>query len=196
MLTLIHSPQTRSSRILWLLEELGTPYEVRQVTIRRRDGSGGADPANPNPAKQVPALVDGETLVAESSAVVLYLTDLHPHSQMGRAIGDPERGAYLTWLAYYAGVVEPAVTARFSGLAGEGSPFAEPFEEMTARIGTTLARQDYLLPRGISAADLLLASATQWAASAMPDLAELRDHMERVLARPAVRRGMAKDGTP
>lgn len=57
MLTLIHAPLSRSSRIIWLLEELGAEYEIRYVDIRRWDGSGGPDENNPHPHKQVPALL-------------------------------------------------------------------------------------------------------------------------------------------
>ena len=57
MLTLFHAPQSRSSRIIWLLEELGADYEIRYVDIQRRDGSGGPDLANPHPARRSPPLV-------------------------------------------------------------------------------------------------------------------------------------------
>lgn len=50
MLTLYHAPNSRSSRIVWLLEELGADYELKYVDIQRRDGEGMADPLNPHPA--------------------------------------------------------------------------------------------------------------------------------------------------
>lgn len=196
MLTLIHSPMSRSSRILWLLEELGTGYDIRQVTIRRQDGSGSVDPANPHPAGQVPALIHDETLVSESMAIVLYLTDLHPASEMGRPVGHPQRGAYLTWLFYYCGVMEPAAFARFQGDAAAGSPQAAIFEEMTTRLKATLSQRDHVLEDGPSAVDLLIASVMQYAPQVMPDLQELRDHRDRMVARPAAQRAAGKDGTP
>jgi glutathione S-transferase len=100
MLTLHHAPQSRSSRILWLLEELGADYDIVYTNIPRMDGSGGPDPANPHPDKKVPALVHDGRLVTESVAIALYLTDLFPKAGMGPAVGGPDRGAYLTWLAY------------------------------------------------------------------------------------------------
>ena len=58
MITLYHAPQSRSSRIIWLLEELGAPYEIRPVSIfRPMSGQGAPDPANPHPDKRVPAIV-------------------------------------------------------------------------------------------------------------------------------------------
>ena len=75
MLTLYHHPRTRSSRFIFLLEELGAPYEIHRIAnLRRPDGSGGVDPENPHPHGKSPALKDGETLVFESSAIALYLT--------------------------------------------------------------------------------------------------------------------------
>ena len=57
MLTLYHHPRTRSSRFIFLLEELGVPYEIHRIAnIRRPDGSGGVDPENPHPHGKSPAL--------------------------------------------------------------------------------------------------------------------------------------------
>jgi glutathione S-transferase len=100
MLTLHHAPQSRSSRIVWLLEELGAPYQLKITDIPRMDGSGAPDPTNPHPDKKVPALVDDGVLVTESIAIVQYLIDKFPAAGLGPAIGDPLRGPYLTWLAY------------------------------------------------------------------------------------------------
>ena len=109
MLTLYHHPRTRSSRFIFLLEELGVPYEIHRIAnIRRPDGGGGVDPENPHPHGKSPALKDGDTLVWESSAIALYLTDRFPQNGIGPLAGDRLRGAYLSWLAYYAGVMEPA----------------------------------------------------------------------------------------
>ena len=108
MLTLYHSPQTRSSRFIWLLEEIGEPYGIEYVTIQRGDGTGERDPKNPNPDGRVPTLVHDGVQVSESAAIALYLSDAFPAAQLGPAVGDPGRGNFLTWLYYYAGEVEPA----------------------------------------------------------------------------------------
>jgi glutathione S-transferase len=57
MLTLFHAPFSRSSRLVWLLEELGADHEIHYCDIARMDGSGGRDPANPHPDGKVPALI-------------------------------------------------------------------------------------------------------------------------------------------
>src|SRR5262249_45516184 len=116
MLRLYHAPRSRSSRILWLIEELGAECEIVYTNITRMDGSGDEDEANPHPDKKVPALVHDGHLVTESSAIVLYLTDLFPQAGIGPAKDDPKRGEYLTWLFYYSGVIEPVVTFETAGL--------------------------------------------------------------------------------
>ena len=107
MITLYHRPKTRSSRFLFLLEELGAPYRIQIVTTRNRDGTGAPDPANPHPHGKVPAISDDGVVVFESPAIALYLTDKFPQSGLGPLVGDPQRGPYLSWLAYYGDVFEP-----------------------------------------------------------------------------------------
>ena len=92
MLTLVHAPRSRSSRFLWLLEETGEPYDIQYVSIRRSDGSGALDPANPHPHGKVPVLKDGASTVFEQTAIALYLADKFPDARLGPAIGDPARG--------------------------------------------------------------------------------------------------------
>ncbi len=136
MLTLFHAPQSRSSRISWLLEELDADYEIRYVDIPRMDGSGQPDASNPHPDKKVAALAHDSTLVTESAAICLYLTDLHPQAGLGPAVGHAKRGAYLSWLAYYAGVIEPVVSIEFARL-GANAVLARRFRglsEMNDRV--------------------------------------------------------------
>jgi len=117
MLTLIHSPRSRSSGVLWMLEELGQPYKVEYVTIRRGDGSGELDPKNPHPHGKVPVLRDDAQVIFERSAIALYLADKFPAARLGPRPDDPERGTFVTMLAYYCGVIEPAFTSKFLNVA-------------------------------------------------------------------------------
>ena len=95
MITLFHHPKSRSTRFIFLLEELEAPYQLRSVTIRRSDGSGAVDPANPHPHGKVPAISDDGVIVFESPAIALYLTDRFPKNHLGPLAGEPGRGAYL-----------------------------------------------------------------------------------------------------
>lgn len=112
MITLYHRPNTRSTRFIFLLEELEAPYEIRLVSIRTRDGGGAVDPANPHPHGKVPVISDDGIVVHESAAIALYLTDKFPKNCIGPLPGERERGTYLSWLAYYAGVFEPAFVSK------------------------------------------------------------------------------------
>jgi glutathione S-transferase len=188
MITLYHAPRSRSSRFVWLLEELETPYELVQVSIKRRDGSGGPDPRNPHPDKKVPALVHDGELVTESAAIALYLTDLFPGKRIGPPVGDRTRGAYLSWLAYYAGVMEPMIQLR---LSGQTSP---EIDAMDRRIVAALESAPYLLGPAFSAADLFLASVVQFSRAALPSSKLVDDHFARCSARTAFKRSLTKDG--
>jgi glutathione S-transferase len=86
MITLFHSPNSRSASIVWLLEELGVTYETKITGFRRPDGTGAKDPANPHPHGKVPALKDGDDTVFETAAIALFLTDKYPAKKLG-----PER---------------------------------------------------------------------------------------------------------
>ena len=195
MLTLHHAPQSRSSRILWLLEELGTDYELVITDIPRMDGSGAADPHNPHPDKKVPALVHDGTVITESIAIIQYLADLHPEAGLAPSIGDAARGPYLTWLAYYAGVVEPVVTFNYAGLA-DNELLQRTFRDGAAvqrRIAAALDANPYLLGDRFSAADLLFASMGHYMRDAMPPGQRVDDYLQRCGSRPALARAQAKD---
>lgn len=197
MITLYHAPHSRSTRMLWLLEEIGAPYEVVYVDIPRRDGTGAPDPANPHPDKKVPALAHDGALIYESAAIALYLTDLFPAAGVGAAIGDPLRGAYLTWLAYYAGVVEPNMILRYSGqgweqtAAGWGRP-----ETMNRLIIEALEAGPYLLGERFTAIDILIGSMGQWAREMLPPSAAIDAWITRLNARPACALALARDAKP
>lgn len=195
MLTLYHAPQSRSSRIIWLLEELGADYTIHITDIPRRDGKGAPDPANPHPDKKVPALVDDGVLITESIAIVLYLTDKFPAAKIGPAIGDPKRGPYLSWLAYYAGVIEPVVNVELAGL-GDNPMLQRTFRDRAAmdrRILETLETGPYVLGDQFSGADILLASMGHFVRTMLPAGAVVDSYLERCNARPALARAWAKD---
>jgi glutathione S-transferase len=194
MMTLYHAPQSRSSRMIWLLEELGQPYTIQPVSIfRPMTGEGEPDPANPHPDKRVPAINHDGTLVAESVAIVLYLTDAFPKARLGPVVGEAGRGDYLTWLAWYAAELEPAVIA---GLAGElvSSPQKQRgYKVAMQRLATALAQAPFVMGDRFSGADLLISSAIAFGRRVFPDDAALDAYVDRCRSRPAAVRGLALD---
>ena len=195
MLTLFHAPQSRSSRIVWLLEETGADYDIRYVDIfRSMTGTGGRDPANPHPDGKVPALLHGDALVTESAAVALYLTDLFPEAGLGAPVGSPERAAYLTWLAWTAGEMEPAYWSSISGQT-EGDAVAQArFDAVIARLFGALERGPYLMGERFTAVDVMVGSALAWGREYSPDSALLDAYLARIMDRPANAAATAKDG--
>jgi len=197
MITLYHAPRSRASRFIFLLEELGAPYELAEVTIRRGDGSGALDSHNPHPHGKVPAIRDGETVVYESAAIALYLTDKFPKADIGPLIGDPKRGAYLTWLAYYAGVMEPAWMSAFMKTdVPRGTAGWVKTDEVMELVNATLSKGPYILGDKFSAADVLIATTFKlfMGSPLLPKTDLLEAYVNRVTERPAYARGMAKDG--
>jgi glutathione S-transferase len=193
MLTLFHAPRSRSTRFIWLLEEIGAPYRIEYVSIARRDGSGGPDARNPHPHKQVPAIIHNDSVITESAAIALYLSDAFPQALVGPPVGHPLRGAYLTWLAYYAGVVEPLVAAKFENRLASDPRLQASYDSMVVRIAKALGDGPYLLGETFSTADILMVSVLQFARSAFPSDAIFDQFMARLQSRPALQRAMAKD---
>jgi len=194
VLTLFHAPQTRSSRILWLIEELGADVEVAHCEIAHRNGQkvGEADPRNPHPDGKVPALIHDGALITESAAVALYLTDLHPQAGIGAAVGSPDRGALLTWLTWAAGELEPALFAR---MAGADDAFAiARYEAAMDRLLDALWTGPFLMGDRFTVADVMVGSTLAWVRHLLPDSPLFDRYRDRLAARPASGRAAARDG--
>lgn len=196
MLTLFHSPQSRSTRIIRLLDLMGARDRVtiRPVAIPRRDGTGARDAANPHPEGKVPVLVDGTEVITESNAIMLYLTDALGDGRFGPLPGQPGRGIYLGWLAWYGNVVEPVMVIAAAGLS---HPFlTSTFRgraEMAARLSAALHGRPFLMGGHPTAADILLASPFLFFPDFTPDDPVIRDWVTRCAALPSTASAAACD---
>jgi len=197
MITLFHAPRSRSSRIIWLLEELGVDYKIELVPIARGDGSGAPAPDSYrelNPFKKVPTLKIFGEVVYESGAICLYMTDSHQKHKIGPLPGENTRAEYVRWLFLYAGVLEPAATARFQGWDQDKPTGFGAFEEVEALISAQLEATPYLLGDEFSAADILYGTALQYFKGTLfPARKHYDDYLARITARPAYLRAQAKD---
>ena len=195
MITLYHSPQSRSSSIVWLLDELQVPYETQAVTFRRADGTGQVDPANPHPHGKVPALKDGDDTLFESGAIALYLTDKYRKVKMGPAVGEPKRGEYLSWLFYRPGIMEPAfIERRFNiqhvnGAMGWAAP-----DEVDKVLNDHVAKNKYWLGDEFSALDIMVGGGLYYMMmfKMTPETDALKEYTSRIIARPAFQKAMQK----
>lgn len=195
-ITLFHSPNTRSSGALALLEELGAPYDLHVLDMKRGQQREAAYLAI-NPMGKVPAVLDGDAVVTEQGAVFLYLADRFPDARLAPAIGDPLRGPYLRWLVYYGSSFEPALVDRAmkrEPAAPGMCPYGD-YDTMLKTLIDQLAKGPYLLGERFSAADVLWGTALTWTTmfKLVPELPVIVDYMARVNARPAVVRARKKD---
>jgi len=194
--TLFHSPSTRSTGALTLLYELGAQFDLHVLNFKTSEQRGAAYLAI-NPMGKVPAVKHGEALVTEQVAVFLYLADLFPEAGLTPQIGDPLRGPYLRWMAYYGSCFEPALIDR--ALKREAAPPAMcPYGDYDTTISTLteqLARGPYLLGDRFTAADVLWGTALTWTTGfkLVPALPVIQSYIDRWNQRPSVARVRAKD---
>src|SRR5262245_14694531 len=109
--TLFYLPNTRATGVHILLEELRADYRLH-VLDRSREEHHGPEYLAINPMGKVPAITHGDAVVTEQVAIYLYLADLYPEAALAPPIGDPLRGPYLRWTAFYGSCFEPAIVDR------------------------------------------------------------------------------------
>jgi glutathione S-transferase len=196
-LTLYHAAPSRSAMAHWLLEEIGEPYEIHLLHLRRGENREPAYLAV-NPMGKVPALRHGEAVVTESAAICLYLADAFPKAGLTVPVGDPRRGPFLKWLFFGPGVLEPAVTDRAfkrveappRGTLGYGD-----FDTTMDVLENALANGPYLLGEQFTAADVVVGGTLRWGMlfELIPKRPEFVAYAGRLAARPALQRAEARD---
>lgn len=182
------APQTRAARALWMLEEAGVDYDLERVDIRGPERKDAAEFLEASPMGKVPALVDGDVKMSESSAICLYIADRYSPGNLAPAIDDPLRGKFLYWLLYTPAVVEPAMSEKFSGAetnryrAGWGD-----FDLMIETLEKGITGKTWILGEQFSAADVMVGSSTVFLRlfDMLPDSPILSAYADRCLARPA-----------
>lgn len=155
---LYYCPQTRAFTSLWMLEEVGQPYERVRVDLRA--------PGHPtdayleiNPMGKVAALEDGGLGFGETAAILLYVADKFPRTGLAPAPTDPRRGRFLQWLMFTPSTLEPAIFERRAGTpANSFSSGWGDYERATAALERALAPGPWLFGDAFTAADLYLAS--------------------------------------
>lgn len=183
-----HAPRTRASAVLILLEELDVPYELRVLNFQLGE-QRRPEYLAVNPLGKVPAIVHDGALVTELGAIFIYLADAFPQNGLAPPVGDPLRGPYLRWLAFYGSAFEPAVIDR--SLKREPAPASRSaygdFDGVMALINAQLARGPYFFGERFTAADILWGTALRWTVGfgLVPESAEINAYVERVTTRPS-----------
>jgi glutathione S-transferase len=194
MLKVYHAPRTRSIRILWLLEELGLPYEIEKVAFTPKPMPFGQSA----PFGKVPALSDDDMTMFESGAMVEYILERYGNGRLAPAVGHVDRPAYLQWLHFAESTAFAPVSVvvwmklyrqdaeqNAAIIADAQVRAAVAFEFLEKHMGN----HDYLLPSGFSAADIMMGF-TLNAARAFgiidEKFAKLDAYSKRLAARPAL----------
>jgi glutathione S-transferase len=189
------SPNTRSFRALWMLEEAGLPYERVKLDMAAGEHKRPEFLAV-NPMGKVPALENGAAKVAESAALCAYVADLAPGTGLAPPIGDPDRGRWLHWLFFSAACIEPAYMQKAMGwtidrpsMAGWGD-----YETVMGVLDQALAAGPWLLGDRFTAADVMVGTDLHFGIRQFK-FVETRPsfdaYLDRCEARPAFQRATA-----
>ncbi|MDQ4086619.1 MAG: glutathione S-transferase family protein, partial [Pseudomonadota bacterium] len=193
MITLFNATMSRSTRVLWLLEELDAEYALVPVSIRRPDGSAGPDPANPHPLGQVPCILDDGELIVESLAIWIHLADSFPDPELAPPPDHFKRAEYVGWLGLATCVFEPLVTATLAGAPlDERQQAARTF--LSDRVATALDCHGWLLWDRFSVVDLVYGSLLRFAPAALGPSPQIEAWLERMSGRPALARVRQREG--
>jgi glutathione S-transferase len=197
-----HLNESRSQRILWLLEELGVPYEI--VKHERDAVTRLAPPALKavHPLGKSPVIVDAGVTVAESGAITDYLIRTYGKGGFMPATGTPAYEAYNQWLHFAEGsAMLPFLLALYTGRLGEAAaPLMPRIQSEIANhvgyIAASLGDQTWIMGDALTGADILLSFPAEIAV--MQGLGvhfpNLKTYVERIHARPAFKRGLERGG--
>ena len=186
---LYHAPQSRSAGVRALLEELGADYELRALNLKTGQTREPAYLAI-NPMGKVPAIVHLGSLITEQSAIYQYLADLYPEAGLAPQMGDPLRGPFLRWLAFYGSSFEPAVTDKAmkrDPAPPSMCPYGD-FDTMMATIEAQLSAGPYILGDRFTSADVLWGLALKWMLGfgLVDGTPVVKAYVERIGSRPKI----------
>jgi glutathione S-transferase len=196
-ITLYHASPSRSSVVLWMLEEIGQPYDVKLIKLSEGDNLK-PDYLAVNPMGKVPALDHKGTVITEVAAICTYLADEFPQAKLNVPTGSPRRGVYLKWLFFGPGCLEPAMIDRAAprkeeprrAMLGYGT-----FDTTMNVIAKAVEKGPWLMGEQFTAADVVLGANVRFGTQfkLLPERPELAAYIARIAARPAAQRAEAKD---
>ena len=202
MLVVHHLNDSRSQRILWLLEELGAPYEIKHYA---RDASTRLAPPElkaVHPLGKSPVITDGDITIAESGAIVDYIVRTYGKGKLGVTGEGPEAEKYREWLHYAEGsAMLPLMLNMYVARLGEaGAPLqpriASEMANHLSYVEGSLAGRDWLMGSAISGADIQMSFVGEVARAfgQMEKYPNIKRWVETFQARPAYARGLEKGG--
>lgn len=196
-LTLYHICPSRASVVLWMLEEIGEPYDVHLLDMKAGENRRPEYLAI-NPMGKVPTLRHGDVVVTEVAAICTYLAETFPAAKLHVPVGDKRRGPYLKWLFFAPSVIEPAILDRAFPRKDDAPRTALGYGDFDTAMDTVakaVTPGPFLVGDQFTAADLVVGSTLRWAMTfkLIPERKEFTDYVARFADRPAAKRAQAKD---
>jgi glutathione S-transferase len=217
MITVHHLENSRSQRVLWLLEELGLPYEVKRYARDKKTSLAPPELAAIHPLGKSPVISDGKTVVAETGAIVEYLLDEAGDSALRPARGTADGLRYTYWLHFAEGSAMPPLVMAliFNKIRTGPMPFfARPIaraiadkvmggfvkpniDKQLAFMEAELSARPWFAGKAFSAADIMMSFPLEAAASRGgldQHYPKLSAFLERIHARPAYQKALERGG--
>jgi glutathione S-transferase len=195
-IVLYHHPFSRAANAVWMLEEVGAPYELRFVDIMKGEQKAPEIRAL-NPMGKLPILTEGDAVVTELAAIGLYLADRHAYGRLAPKVDDPKRGAYLRWSFFAPSVIEPGAMAKQAGWTFKESQAGWGAHEtmLDAMEKAVTAHGDWILGDTFSMADVVFGGTVRYmlAFKMIEPRPALAAYAERLGARPAAQRADASN---
>jgi glutathione S-transferase len=201
MLTLHHLNDSRSQRILWLLEELGTPYEMKKYQ-RMETRLAPPELEAVHPLGKSPVITDGEIRIAESGAIVDYIIRRYGKGKMMPAVGSADYEAYNEWLHYSEGsaMLPLMLNLYVSRLKEAGAPLHPRIDSEIANhlgyVNGALEGREFFIGNALTGADIQMSFVAEMANifDKLGPYPNLSAWLSRMHARPAFRRSIEKGG--
>jgi glutathione S-transferase len=203
MLTLHHLNDSRSQRILWLLEELGTPYEMQRYQRDARTRLAPPELLAVHPLGKSPVIADGQVRIAESGAIVDYHIRHYGQGRLMPTHDSPDFERYNEWLHYAEGsAMLPLMLNLYVGRLKEaGAPLHPRIGSETANhlgyVDRALEGREFLVGETLTGADIQMSFVAEMAKAfdKLGPYPNLSAWLRRMHARPAFRRSIEKGGT-
>ncbi len=217
MITVHHLENSRSQRVLWLLEELGVPYEVKRYERDKKTNLAPEELLKVHPLGKSPVIDDNGEVIAETGAIIEHIVDTYGQGRLVPARGTPEHRRYKYWLhAAEGSYMPPLVQALFLNRM-DTAPlpfFARPVAKKLTQgvrdgylnhttkalfdnLDAELSKSEWLAGKDFSAADIIMsfpAEAALTRIDAAKAAKNLKAYVDRLHARPAYGRALEKGG--
>jgi len=204
MIVIHHLNNSRSQRILWLLEELGLEYRIEKYSRDPKTNLAPPELLAIHPLGKSPVMQDGDLILPESGAIIEYLLERYGEGRLAPKLGTPEHIRYLYWMHFAEGTMMLHLVSRlYMTRVGEAAKTMQGRIEVMINnelnlVQDELGRSAYLAGDEFSAADIQMAFPLEFAAYAKlvgEQHGRVREYLKRIQARPAYRRAIETGGT-